>query len=153
MVENAFALLLCNLLLGAETEARHEFANIGDERAIRVDCETPTHVIELGLDEKPSNRDSIHQAVFAAHLTGKAPMVLLIDTDGEEGRYEYEMRIVATRLGVTYGVCKAGFLQRWAATAGLRGYGAGHPIGDLPSDEIAKRHCDIAPALSNPVVN
>ncbi|WP_167853442.1 hypothetical protein [Roseovarius aestuariivivens] len=39
-------------------------------------------MIEIGLDGKSSARDSLHQALFAEHLTGKTPVVILIDRDG-----------------------------------------------------------------------
>lgn len=147
MVETALTLLLCGLLNGAEAETVHAFPNLGGERRVRVDCETETHVIELGLDTKRSSRDSIHQAMFAAILTGKTPMVLLIDTDGQEGRYEYEMRMVSQALGITYGTCQEAFLQRWAATAPFRRAERMPALGDLPSDVIAKKHCDLRFAL------
>ncbi len=140
MTETQIAALLCAWLAGAETEERHAFVNLGDDRAIRVDCETPTHVIEVGLD-KGSSRDSLHQALFAAELTGKVPMVVLIDRDGVEGRYEQEMRIVAVRAGVPYARCTEDFIVRWDRTRAYRGAAAGD---DLPKGQGAWGTCDIA---------
>jgi hypothetical protein len=102
--EATYISLLCALLGGAEPETPQFFEVHGFERPryIRVDCETATHVIEIGLDERESSRDSVHQAVLAAAFTGKQPMVVLIDTDGTEGRYELEMRLVTDHLGVAY---------------------------------------------------
>ncbi len=145
------AALLCSLLSGGETEVRHAFLNTGRTRAVRVDCETPTHVIEIGLDQKNSSRDSVHQAVFSAHLTGKKPMVILIDRDGREGRYEYETRIVAAKLGIPFGTCREGFVQRWAQTALYRGIDL-KVDNDLPGNEMARSHCDLSGEFDPPVL-
>lgn len=142
MNEVALIPLLCGLLGGAEQEQRHSFVNNGVEVGVRIDCETPTHVIEIGRDVR-SSRDSIHQAELAAWLTDKTPMVILIDTDGREGRYEQEMRFVAERLGVDYGVCSEPFLVRWAATAPFRQIGNEKSLNDLPTDARAMGFCDI----------
>ena len=90
---------------------------------VRVDCETDTHVIEVGLDKR-SSMDSVHQAIFAASLTGKSPMVLMIDTDGREDRYEFQVRTVAQASGVDYRVYDEDFLIRWQMTRYLRNYRA-----------------------------
>lgn len=135
MNEVALAALLCGFLNGGAAELPHVFDNLGAPRRVRVDCETADLVIEVGLDRRASARDSVHQAVFAAALTGKAPVVVLIDTDGVEGRYEQETRIVTGRLGVAYANCSEDFILAWAATAGLRGGAAGH---DLPDDRVAR---------------
>ena len=150
MIETAVAMLLCNLLNGGETEVRHKFDNLGGTRAVRVDCETPTHVIEIGLDGKASARDSIHQAVFAQQLTGKRPMVILIDRDGVEDRYEQELRIVTSALNIPFGVCKERFIQAWAASAGLRNAAAHKMVHDLPPLDVARRHCDLSHEFGTP---
>lgn len=142
MNEIALIPLLCGLLGGAEDEQRHSFVNNGETVSVVIDCETPTHVIEVGRDVR-SSRDSIHQASFAAWLTGKTPMVILIDTDGREGRYEQEMRFVAERLGVGYGVCSEAFLVRWAATAPFRALGSDKTLNDLPQEAAVRGFCDI----------
>jgi len=142
MGETAIAILLCNLLNGGVTEVRHYFPNLGEDRHVRVDCETPTHVIEIGMDNTASNRDSVHQALFSAYLTGKKPMVILIDA--AEGRYEYEMQVVAGLAKVPFGVCKKHFIESWAASAGFRAFPDAATVGDLPKGGVAARHCDLA---------
>jgi len=144
MGEVAIAILLCNLLNGGETEVRHYFPNLGKDRYVRVDCETPTHVIEIGLDGKRSSRDSVHQALFAKHLTKKTPMVVIIDTDGVQGNFEYEMSVVTELSGVAFGRCKKHFIESWAASAGFRDVPDTATIGDLPMGDVATRHCDLA---------
>ncbi|MEO1536321.1 MAG: hypothetical protein AAFR73_01200 [Pseudomonadota bacterium] len=148
MGELVLATMLCSFLNGGATEIRHTFENVGTSRAVRIDCETPTHVIEVGLD-KATSRDSVHQAVFASFLTGKVPVIIVIDTDGLEGRYEYEMRIVARQLGVAYGRCSQSFIERWAATAPFRTIGNDKSLDDLPVNATARSRCDLQPALSN----
>jgi hypothetical protein len=146
--ESTYISLLCALIGGAEPESAHFFDVYGYQRPryIRVDCETPTHVIEVGLDERASSRDSVHQAALAAAFTGKRPMVVLIDTDGREGRYELEMRLVTEHLGVDYVTCSAHFLERWAATAPFRDE-TGRDLADLPDDPTIASHCRIGPLL------
>jgi hypothetical protein len=143
-MESTYISLLCGLLGGAEPETSHFFDVYGFERPryIRVDCETPTHVIEIGLDGRVSARDSVHQAVLAASFTGKAPWVILIDTDGAEGRYELEMRHVTEYLGIAYTSCSAGFLQSWSASAGLRRPRA-PGLSDLPDNPTAASRCPL----------
>jgi len=150
MGEVELAALLCAFLSGSQPEARRYFDANGLSRYIRVDCETDTHVIEIGLDGTSSARDSIHQAVFAATLTGKTPLVVMIDQDGYEGRFEFEIRQVAHRLGVAHGVCDKAFILRWAATAPLRAAGLDKDVSDLPRQTAAQTHCDLSRALGEP---
>ncbi len=150
MNELASTFLLCTLLSGGETETRHYFPNIGEERYVRIDCETPTHVIEVGLDNTSSNRDSVHQALFAAILTDKTPMVIVIDTDGVEDRYQYELRKVTERAGVAYAVCSRDFVRRWVATSPYRDLGNDKFLYDLPEDATAKQHCNLGSAFEVP---
>ncbi|WP_196774245.1 hypothetical protein [Rhodovulum sp. MB263] len=111
--EVELAAILCALVLGGETETRHGYVVAGEARHVRVDCETPTHVIEVGLDGRRSAYDSLHQSLFAAHLTGKLPMIVMIDTDGREEPAEFQVRTVAGMAGVSYLALDAGFLLRW----------------------------------------
>lgn len=150
MGEVSLAALLCGLLNGGETEQRHYFEPLGESRHVRIDCETPTHVIEVGLDNTDSNRDSLHQALFAAELTGKTPVIILIDTDGREGRYEYEMRHVAGRAGVAYRTCRQGFVERWAATSYWRNVGLDKDLDDLPRNAAVETHCDLRGVVAVP---
>jgi predicted RecB family endonuclease len=123
MTETFLASILCVLLLDGKTEEPHGYSVGYGLHKIRVDCETDTHVIEVGLDKR-SSTDSVHQAVFAAHLTGKTPMVIMIDRDGRMDQYEFQVRTVAEALGVEYRVYDEAFLIRWQMTDYLRNYGA-----------------------------
>ena len=71
--------------------------------------------------------------------------MILIDTDGFEGRYEYEMRRVASRLGVGYVRCAEAFVQRWRATAPWR-RAEGH---DIPMAGPQRGLCDLASLLED----
>ena len=57
--------------------------------------------MEGGLDKR-SSLDSVQQALFAATLSGKIPVVVIYDTDGVEGRYEYRIRNAAERANVAF---------------------------------------------------
>ncbi len=119
MFETALTAILCGLILGGETEVSHAY-NVGyDLHRIRVDCETDTEVIEVGLDKR-SSLDSVQQALFSARLTGKAPVVVMIDTDGREGPFELRIRMAAEMAGVTYRLYQKDFLIRWQMTHYLR---------------------------------
>ena len=143
MTEVQIAALICALLDGGETETRQYFDAYGQSRYVRVDCETRTHVIEIGLDQKSSARDSIHQALFFADLTSKEPAVILIDRDGYEGRFEYEMRVVAGRIGIRYERCREDFIVRWSATAPFRRIGLDKSLDDLPREASARSLCNL----------
>ncbi|MDF1873505.1 hypothetical protein [Vannielia sp.] len=121
MNELFLAAIYCALIAGGEAETRQPYSVGYNLHYIRVDCETPTHVIELGLDKR-SATDSVHQALFAAQLTGKAPKVVMIDTDGREDQYEYQVRSVAAAAGVDYEVFDKDYLIRWQMTSYLRNY-------------------------------
>ena len=118
--ETHLAAILCSLLLNGEAEVRHTYTVAGDQRHIRVDCETPTHVYEVGFDGKRSSFDSLHQAIFAAHLTGKLPAIVIIDTDGQVEPVEYQVRTVAQATGVCFLSTDKDFLIRWQMTAPFR---------------------------------
>jgi len=109
--ESHYIAMLCALVLGGEPEVTHPYAVGYDLHRIRVDCETPTQVVEVGRDTR-SSLDSIQQALFAAHLTGKSPMVVLIDTDGREGAIEFRVRTAAEMVGVEYRVYSGDFLAK-----------------------------------------
>lgn len=114
--EVELAAILCGLILGGEVETRHDFVAAGRDHHIRVDCETDTHVVEVGFDAKRSSLDSVHQAIYAAELTGKLPMVVVIDTNGVEENVEYQLRTVARAAGVSYLTVDKDFLIRWQMT-------------------------------------
>ncbi len=118
--EIELAAILCGLILGGEVESRHDFTAAGRAHHIRVDCETATHVVEVGFDATRSSLDSLHQALYAAELTGKLPMVVIIDTNGVEENVELQVRTVAAAAGVSYLTVDKDFLIRWQMTAPFR---------------------------------
>ena len=60
-------------------------------------------VYEGELDKRSSS-DSLQQALFFSHMIGKAPAVVIYDTDGREGRFEYRIRTACEKAGVRYEV-------------------------------------------------
>ncbi len=74
---------------------------IGGASHIRVDCETADTVYAGGLDKR-SSLDSVQQALFAAHLTGKKPAVVIYNTAGKIGRYEHRIKVACERAGVAF---------------------------------------------------
>ena len=113
------AAILCTLVLGGEPEVTHAYPVGYDVHRIRVDCETDTHVIEVGLDKR-SSLDSVQQALFASSVTGKIPMVVMIDTDAREGPYELRVKTAAQMVGVERQTVDADWLIRWRMTSWLR---------------------------------
>ena len=92
----------CTLVNG-ETATRHGYTSAGGRGYVEVDCETGTMVYEGGLDKR-SSLDSVQQALFFSHVTGKRPAVVIYDTDGREGRFEYRIRVACRKAGVRYEV-------------------------------------------------
>ena len=90
-------------LVNGETDTRHGYMSAGARGYVEVDCETGTMVYEGGLDKR-SSLDSVQQALFFSHVTGKRPAVVIYDTDGREGRFEYRIRIACRKAGVRYEV-------------------------------------------------
>ena len=89
--------------VGGVTETRHNYIHAGGSSYVRVDCETERMVYEGGLDKR-SSLDSLQQALFFSHLTGKQPAVAIYDTDGREGRFEYRIRTACEKAEVHYEV-------------------------------------------------
>ena len=89
--------------VNGETATRHGYTSAGGRRYVEVDCETGTMVYEGGLDKR-SSLDSVQQALFFSHVTGKRPAVVIYDTDGREGRFEYRIRVACRKAGVRYEV-------------------------------------------------
>lgn len=114
--ETELAAVLCTLILGGAAEVRHDYVAAGEARHIRVDCETADAVYEVGLDSTRSAFDSVHQVLIAAHLTGKRPVVAMIDTNGREEAEEYQVRLAARAAGVDYLTIRKQFLIRWRMT-------------------------------------
>ncbi|MGI9392875.1 MAG: hypothetical protein ACR2N8_04990, partial [Parvibaculales bacterium] len=65
-----------------------------DKHSIIIDIETDEFVIEAGLDKR-SSLDSIQQALYAAHLTGKKPLIIIYNTDNKIGIYEHRIQQAA----------------------------------------------------------
>ena len=68
---------------------------------VKVDCETADTVYEGGLDKR-SSLDSIQQALFFSHLTGKKPAVVIYDTDEKIGRFEHRIKTACELAGVEF---------------------------------------------------
>ncbi|MGR3320983.1 MAG: hypothetical protein ACU0DK_03520 [Pseudooceanicola sp.] len=133
-LETELAAILCGLILQGETEVRHGYTAAGEARHIRVDCETASHVIEVGFDGKRSSYDSIHQALFASELTGKQPMVVIIDRDGVSEAVQHQNRVVARRVGASFLTVSEAFLVRWQMTSAFR---SGRPVPLFGIDQTA----------------
>ena len=87
--------------VGGRTEARHNYQYPGGSSYVKVDCETDDTVYEGGLDKR-SSLDSVQQALFFASVTGKKPAVVIYDTDGRMGRFEYRIKIACELAGVEF---------------------------------------------------
>lgn len=101
MFESHFIAMICAVMLGGESEVTHAYQVGYDLHRIRTDCETEAQVIEVGRDVRGS-LDSLQQVLFAAEVTGKEPMIVIVDTDGREGAYEHRIRTAAARAGVPF---------------------------------------------------
>jgi hypothetical protein len=120
MFESDLIPIICLLLFGGEPEVRVDYTINDGSHFIRADCITDTHAIEVGLDDRRSSYDSVHQAIFAAHLTDRLPMVVIVDTNGVEERAEFQVETVARALGVEYRAIDRDFLLRMQMTAPFR---------------------------------
>ena len=97
-------MLLIPALVWAQNEDAYNAAfcaTVGGQSYVRVDCETGEMVYEGGLDKR-SSLDSVQQALFFAHLTGKQPAVVIYDTDGQMGRFEHRIQVACERAGVQF---------------------------------------------------
>ena len=90
MTESIFIAALCSAMFGGTPEVTHNFTYPTGAASIRVDCENTNRVIEFGLDKR-SSLDSVQQALFASEVTGKEPVVVIIDRDGDFGRFEWRI--------------------------------------------------------------
>lgn len=129
MTEADAILILC-AMLGGEPEYRADYTLDAISSYVRVDCITDTHAIEVGLDRSRGVYDSLHQATFNAYLTDRLPMVILIDTDGIENQYEFQVETVARQSGVDYAVWDEDRLIRWQMTAPFRARLSQGPVPD-----------------------
>ncbi|MEM9319197.1 MAG: hypothetical protein AAGA70_09345 [Pseudomonadota bacterium] len=112
--------VICALMLGGTPEVRTPYQINDGDHYIRIDCLTDSHAVEIGLDDRRSSLDSVHQASFAARLTGRAPMVVMVDTNGVEEAIEYQVETVARDMGVDYRVIDRDFILRLQMTAPFR---------------------------------
>ena len=87
--------------VGGQREVRHTYTFPTGESYVLVDCETADTVYEGGLDKR-SSLDSIQQVLFFAFLTGKEPAVVIYDTDGKMGRFEYRIQVACEQAGVEF---------------------------------------------------
>lgn len=87
--------------VGGQREVRHVYDHPTGSAYVVVDCETEERVYEGGLDKR-SSLDSVQQALFFAHVTGKEPAVVIYDTDGQIGPYEYRIRVACELAEVEY---------------------------------------------------
>ena len=87
--------------VGGQTEVRHPYTYPTGQGTVIVDCETADTVYEGGLDTRGS-LDSVQQALFFAHVTGKRPVVVIYDTDGKVGRFEYRIQVACDMAGVEF---------------------------------------------------
>ena len=87
--------------VGGQREVRHVYDYPTGSAYVVVDCETEERVYEGGLDKR-SSLDSVQQALFFAHVTGKEPTVVIYDTDGQIGPYEYRIRVACELAEVEY---------------------------------------------------
>ncbi|MGH1367129.1 MAG: hypothetical protein ACRBCL_00830 [Maritimibacter sp.] len=101
MFESHFIAMICAVMFAGEAEVTHAYQVGYDLHRIRTDCETSETVIEVGRDVR-SSLDSLQQVLFAAEVTGKTPLLVIVDTDGRIGAYEHRIRVAAERVGVTF---------------------------------------------------
>ena len=89
--EKALNKLYCDSI-GGQTETKHDyhFPN-GAQHYVLIDCETDNEVIEAGLD-RYSSLDCVQQVLFFHQLTGKKPVIVIYDSDGMMGQYEYRLK-------------------------------------------------------------
>ena len=135
MTEADLIPIICAMLLGGETELRLPYRLNDSAHYVRVDCVTDTHAIEIGLDNRRSSLDSLQQALFYGALLDRAPMVILIDTDGREDPTEFQVETAARATGVSYRVIDVDFLIRLRMTAPFR---SSHIENDLLSNYTSK---------------
>ena len=90
--------------IGGKTEVKHSYTiDSGVKGYVIIDCETDSEVIEGGLDKR-SSLDSIQQALFFAFLTGKPAAIVIYDTDGIQGKIEYQIKQAAIIIGIKHKV-------------------------------------------------
>ena len=91
--------LYCSAVDG-QVNTRHSYEYHGMKYLTLIDCETTSSVYATTLDNAGSIR-SVTRALFFAELTGKDPIVVFFDTDGQHGPYEHVMRTVCGVVNMT----------------------------------------------------
>ena len=99
-LEREYNTIYCQRIGGKE-EVSHNYSFNGHTSHVRVDCETDQFVIEGGLDKRTS-LDSVQQVLFFALISKKKPKIVIFDTDGKLGIYEYRIKSVADRLKIDF---------------------------------------------------
>ena len=110
--------IICPIFNG-EPEVRHHYNIDEGPHYVQVDCETKTHVIEVGLDKR-SSLDSAQQAQFSGWVSGKKPKVIIVDRDGVEGSIEYRIKTATKQFGIEYSTLSDDYLLRWQMTSYFR---------------------------------
>ncbi len=89
--EDAYNTSFCTSM-GGEKEARHDYTYPTGTSSVRVDCETADTVYKGGLDRR-SSLDSVQQALFFAHLTGKKPAVVITTQTEKSGGMSTRLKL------------------------------------------------------------
>lgn len=90
--------------VGGEREVRLPYRwGEGEKQSgdVIADCKTKTHVYEGGKDTRGS-LDSVQQALFFSYVSKLKPAVVIYDTDGKFGQYEYQIKKASEEAGVEF---------------------------------------------------
>lgn len=120
MFENDLIPIICAVVLGGAAEIPLHYELDDGRHSVRADCITQDHAVEIGLDGRRSAYDSLHQALFYASLTDRAPMVVMVDTDGVEDNAQFQVETTARAMGVEFRVYDIDYLIRLQMTAPFR---------------------------------
>lgn len=88
--------------VNGKREVRKYYSFNGKKYYVIVDIETKSEVIEGGKDSSRCSLDSLQQALFFSHLTGKKPVVVIYDTDDTISPIEYQIQKMCEKVGVEY---------------------------------------------------
>ena len=135
--------IICAILVGGEAELRLPYSLNNSANYVRVDCVRDIHAIEIGLDDCRSSLVSLQQALFYGALLERAPMVILVDTDGREDPTEFQVETAARATGVAYRVIDVDFFIRLKMTAPFR---SSHIENDLLNNYTSKGQNPISTA-------
>ncbi|WP_146132795.1 hypothetical protein [Hasllibacter halocynthiae] len=110
---------VCTVILGGEDQVRLYYDVEGIRHFVVADCLTEDEIWEFGIEGR-SSFDSIHQALFAAELTGRDPSVMIFMDGDAEGAEAFQIRTVATEAGVSYETMPSQGIVRQAQVDWLR---------------------------------